>query len=426
MYRYKKSEKIRLRRIMIIFGIMILTSILSISLYRIYEGIEIDTYGNMQNSNIQAIRTIKTVDEVKEHSKQIADVVEEVTSCVVGISKIKDAGNTVLLADGTTKLGLGTGVIVTENGYILSNEHVTGAKYSNCYVTLENGRTYTANVVWSDSNIDLSISKVNIKNLPYAKLGDSENIRTGETVYAIGNPIGYEFQRTVTSGIISAINRTIKIEETIPVGTGNTKVGTNENTNGNVTSAQNVISGGNSVQEGDTIPASSKNSETKTTYMEDLIQTDATINPGNSGGPLINADGNIIGITTVKITSAEGIGFAVPINIVKPIIERYQKEGKFEEAKLGIFAYDKEMIPYIDSKAEQNKGIYIAQISLDSAASKTGLKVGDIITKIDELELSKMSDLRSYIYTKSPGDTVTLTIYRNNKEAKVNVQLSAG
>lgn len=390
MYRYKKSEKIRLKRIMIIFAIMILTSILSISLYRIYEGIEIDTYGAVKNADIQAIRTIQTVEEVKEKSKQIADIVEEVTSCVVGISKIKDAGNTVLLADGTTKLGLGTGVIVSENGYILSNEHVTGAKYSNCYVTLENGRTYTANVVWSDSNIDLSISKVNIKNLPYAKLGDSENIRTGEIVYAIGNPIGYEFQRTVTSGIISAVNRTIKIEET-------------EQTSQNQTETQ-----------------------TKTTYMEDLIQTDATINPGNSGGPLINADGNIIGITTVKITSAEGIGFAVPINIVKPIIERYQKEGKFEEAKLGIFAYDKEMIPYIDSKAEQNKGIYIAQISLDSVAAKTGLKIGDIITKIDELELSKMSDLRSYIYTKSPGDTVTLTIYRNNKEMKIKVQLGTG
>lgn len=399
MYRYKKSEKIRLKRIMIIFAIMILTSIISISLYRIYEGIEIDTYGTLQGTNIQAIRTIQTVDEVKEQSKQIADVVEEVTSCVVGISKIKDAGNTILLADGTTKLGLGTGVIVTDNGYILSNEHVTGAKYSNCYVTLENGRTYTANVVWSDSSIDLSISKINIKNLPYAKLGDSENIRTGEIVYAIGNPIGYEFQRTVTSGIISAVDRTVKIEETEAVTNSN---GITEESTG-----------------------TNKNTQVKTTYMEDLIQTDATINPGNSGGPLINADGNIIGITTVKITSAEGIGFAVPINIVKPIIERYQKEGKFEEAKLGIFAYDKQIIPYIDSKAEQNKGIYVAQISLDSVAAKTGLKIGDIITKIDELELSKMSDLRSYIYTKSPGDTVNLTVYRNNKELKINVQLGA-
>ncbi len=395
MYRYKKTEKRTLKGILTIIAIMILTSILSISLYKIYEGIDINTYVDMQSSNVTAVRTIQTVDEVKEQSKQIADVVEDVTSCVVGISKIKDAGNTIFLTDSTTKLGLGTGVIVSEDGYILSNEHVTGAKYSNCYVTLEDGRSYTANVVWSDSSIDLSISKINVKNLSYAKLGDSDNIRTGEIVYAIGNPIGYEFQRTVTSGIISAINRTVKIEEEIE---DNSKV------NANVTNKAN---------------------KTQTTYMEDLIQTDATINPGNSGGPLINVDGNIIGITTVKITSAEGIGFAVPINIIKPIIEKYQKYGKFDEAKLGVFAYDSAMIPYVDSKINLDKGIYVAQISLDSVAAKSGLKVGDIITKIDELELNKMCDLRSYIYTKSPGDTVNLTIFRNNKEININVQLSA-
>ena len=207
-------------------------------------------------------------------------------------------------------------------------------------------------------------------------MGDSDNVRVGEIVYAIGNPIGYQFQRTVTSGIISAINRTVRIDE-----------------NG------------------------------KSTYMEDLIQTDAGINPGNSGGPLINPDGKIIGINSVKIESAEGIGFAVPINIVKPIIERYMKEEKFEEASLGIFAYDKEIIPYIDEKIEIQRGIYIAQISLDSPAAKTGLKVGDVITKIDNLELSKMSDLRSYIYTKSPGDEVNLSIYRNKREIQIRVKL---
>jgi len=374
MYRYKKAKDNRVKNIFTIIVIIILTAVLTILLYRMYEGINVYTYEPQEEA--KAIKTVQTIDEVKNQSKQIADVVENVTSCVVGISKIKDAGTTIFLKDGSSSLGLGTGVIVSENGYILSNEHVTGSKYSNCYVTLENGKTYTANVVWSDSSIDLSISKINVKSLPYATLGDSDNVRVGETVYAIGNPIGYEFQRTVTSGIISAVNRTIKIEE-----------------------------------------------EEKITYMEDLIQTDATINPGNSGGPLINPDGLIIGINSVKITSAEGIGFAVPINIVKPIIERYMKEDKFEEASLGIFAYDKEIIPYIDEKLDVQKGIYIAQISLDSPASKTGLKIGDVITKIDELELNKMCDLRSYIYTKSPGDEVSLTIYRNKKELQMRVKL---
>ena len=373
MYRYKKSKKGTLKSISMIFVIMVLTSIISILLYKIYEGIDINTY---QTQGYEAERTLQTLESRKEESKQIADIVEEVSSCVVGISKIKNAGNTIFLKDSASSLGLGTGVIVSENGYILSNEHVTGAKYSNCYVTLENGRNYSANVVWSDSNLDLSISKINIKNSVYASLGDSSNTRVGECVYAIGNPIGYEFQRTVTAGIISALDRTVKIDE------NNTSV-----------------------------------------YMENLMQTDATINPGNSGGPLINLDGNVIGITSVKITSAEGIGFAVPINTVKPIIEAYLKEDKFEEASLGIFAYDKQIIPYIDSKIEVAKGIYVAQISLDSPAIKSGLKIGDVITKIDNLELIKMCDLRSYIYTKKPDEEVTLTVIRNNKEQQIKVTL---
>ena len=373
MYRYKRAGKQKLKNAAYIFVIVVLTSIISIFCYKIYEGIEINTY---ETQGMEAQKTIKSVEQIKEQGKQIGDVIENLTSSVVGISKIKNAGSTIFLEDGVSELGLGTGVIVSENGYILSNEHVTGTKYSNCYVTLENGRSYSANVVWSDSNLDLSICKINVKNLPYANLGDSSNIRVGEGVYAIGNPIGYEFQRTVTAGIISALDRTVRIDE-------------------NETS----------------------------TYMEDLIQTDATINPGNSGGPLINLDGNVIGITTVKIISAEGIGFAVPINVVKPIIESYLKEDKFEEASLGIFAYDKNVIPYLNEKLEVEKGIYVGQISLDSVASKTNLKVGDVITKIDELELNKMCDLRCYIYTKKPGDEVTLTVLRNNQEKQIKVTL---
>ena len=288
MYKCKKSSKQKLKNLALIFVIMVLTSISSIFCYKIYEGIQINTY---ETQGAEATKTIKSVETMKEQGKEITEVIEKITSCVVGISKIKNAGSTIFLKDGASQLGLGTGVIVSENGYILSNEHVTGSKYSNCYVTLENGRNYTANVVWSDSSLDLSICKISVKNLPYANLGDSSNVHVGEQVYAIGNPIGYEFQRTVTSGIISATDRTVRIDE-----------------------------------------------NDQSVYMEDLIQTDATINPGNSGGPLINLDGNVIGITSVKITSAEGIGFAVPINITKPIIESYMKEDKFEEATLGIFA----------------------------------------------------------------------------------------
>ena len=373
MYRYKKKTNQKFKNAILILIIMLLTSICSIYIYKIYEEIDINTY---QTQALESEKTVKNIEQRKEEGKQVSDIVEDITSCVVGISKIKNTGNTIFLKDGTTTLVLGTGIIVSENGYILSNSHVTGEKYSNCYVTLENGRNYTANVVWSDSGLDLSICKISVKNLPYATLGDSNNVRVGEEVFAIGNPIGYEFQRTVTSGIISAVNRTVRIDE------NNTSI-----------------------------------------YMENLIQTDATINPGNSGGPLINLDGNVIGITSIKITSAEGIGFAIPINIARPIIEAYMKEDEFNEANLGIFAYDQDIIPYLDEKIDDVKGIYVGQISIDSPAYKSGLKIGDMITKIDNLELKKMMDLRCYIYTKKPEDEVTLTIIRNNKEQNVKVTL---
>lgn len=268
------------------------------------------------------------------------------------------------------------GVIVSEQGYIITNEHVSGQKGSSCFVTMGNGKNYSANVVWSDSNLDLAIIKINMKCLDYAKLGDSDSVRVGEGVYAIGNPIGFEFQKTVTSGIVSALNRAITFKE-------------NE----------------------------------KDVYMSNLIQTDATINPGNSGGPLINVRGEIVGINTVKITSAEGIGFAVPINVIKPIIEKFESEGKFEEASIGVFAYDKDVIPYLNSGVDFDVGIYVADISLDSPAYRSGLKVGDVIVRIDDVELERMCDLRRYLYGKNVGDSVRLSLMRNNREMSLDVQL---
>ena len=159
--------------------------------------------------------------------------------------------------------------------------------------------------------------------------------------------------------------------------------------------------------------------------MTDLIQTDATINPGNSGGPLIYPNGDIIGINTVKISTAEGIGFAVPINIIKPIIESFKQTGDFEEATIGIYAYDREVVPYLDGKSRNNfnKGIYVAQITKSGPADNTDLKEGDIITSIDDIELNTMNDLREYIYSKKPNDSVILKVIRGkiNKEIRISL-----
>ena len=318
------------------------------------------------------------MENIEENSKKIADVIEDSTKKVVGISKLKNLGRSIFSKNQESEIGLGTGIIVSEHGYIVSNAHVTGEKYSKCYITLENGTNYDGTVAWSDTNLDLSIIKIEAKNLPCMILGDSSKIRVGETVYAIGNPIGYEFRRTVTSGIVSAKNRTIKIDE-----------------------------------------------NDKSSYMTDLIQTDATINPGNSGGPLIYPNGDIIGINTVKISSAEGIGFAIPINIIKPIIEKFKTTGTFEEATIGIYAYDKEVIPYLNNAkmATFDKGIYVAQITKNGPADNTELKEGDIITNIDNIELNTMNDLREYIYTKSPGDEITLKITKGKVRKEIKITL---
>lgn len=370
MYQYQKRKvKEYIKTISII--LLILT--ICVLLYNMYIDIDVTDYGN---SEYTSTKLQQTSNQIQINEKGITNTIEEVSECVVGISKLQDNGSLIFLKDSSSELAVGTGIIISQDGYILTNQHVSGNKYSTCYVTLSNGKEYNASVVWSDTDIDLSIIKINIKGLPYANLGDSDKIKVGETVYAIGNPIGFEFQRTVTSGIVSAKDRTIKIEE-----------------------------------------------ENKQSYMEDLIQTDATINPGNSGGPLIKSDGTVIGINTIKITSAEGIGFAVPINIVKPIISRIIENGNFEEASIGIFAYDREVIPYLTSNIEFSNGIYVAQVNLDGAGSRAGVKEGDIITKIDNIELNKMSELRKYIYTKSPNDDVNLTILRNNKTMNIIVKL---
>ena len=374
MFEYKRRPS-KVKKVILTAILIIVVTLITIFLYDMY--INIDVYSNEQVSNSGATRLSYNEQENQvQNNKSDSNVLENVVKCVVGISKIKNTGSSIFLNNSTEDLGLGTGMIVSSKGYILTNWHVAGNKYSSCYVTLENGSVYSGTVTWADSDLDLAIVKISATNLEVVTLGDSDNIKLGEQTYAIGNPIGVEFQRTVTSGIISGIDRTIKIDD-----------------------------------------------ENGTSYMEDLIQTDATINPGNSGGPLINSKGEVIGINSVKIENAEGIGFAIPINIVKPIIESFDTNDSFEEANIGIFAYDKNVIPYLNASLKFDSGIYVAQITKNGPSYNSGLKEGDIITKIDDIAINKMSELRRYIYTKKLGDEVKLTILRNNREYNIQIKL---
>ena len=372
MHRYQRVHKKKIKRNIFIAFIIIVTTILIVSLVRLYSRIDI----SKSNEEIKVERTGTSSTNINENDESIENIIAETNYSVVGISKIEDVGDSVFSENAIEKLGLGTGIIVSSKGYIVTNMHVSGDKYSNCYVTLENGNSYKANVVWADSTLDLSILKINIEGMRSAKLGDSSKVKTGQTVYAIGNPIGYEFQRTVTFGIISAESRTLKFKE------NNTDI-----------------------------------------LMTDLIQTDADINPGNSGGPLINTKGEVIGINSLKIDSAEGIGFAVPINIIKPIIEKFDKTGKFEEPTIGISGYDKNVIPYLDKDISITSGVYVENIVKGSPAEQKGILKGDIILKIDDKEINTMNELKEYVYSKYPGDEVNLSIKRNgiSKNVKINL-----
>lgn len=242
-------------------------------------------------------------------------------------------------------------------------------------ITLNDGKETQGKVIWNEANVDLALIKIEEKNLKPVTLGNSENIYVGDDVIAIGNPMGTEFQGTTTKGIISGLNRAFVFEE-----------------------------------------------DENEMFMSGLIQTDASINPGNSGGPLINENGEVIGINTIKLSDAEGIGFAVPINIVKPIIEKLENDEKFEEAYLGVYAVDSDMIPYMNSNVEFNEGIYLTKVDKYGPCGKAGVKEGDIITSIDNVEINSMNELREQIYSKKPGDNVILKII-NGKEKEVSVIL---
>ena len=336
-----------------------------------------DMYSNIEVRQEKIIPNKIIANSEEKEDEKIFDKIEQASKAVVGISKLDSVDSSFFSLEAVETYNLGTGIVISKEGYVITNYHVAGNKYTKCHITLENGKEYTAKVVWNDENLDLSILKVNTtREMEYAVIGDSDNIRIGQQVYAIGNPLGAEFQKTVTAGIISAKDRTIKI----------------------------------------------KNND-EMSYMQELIQTDASINSGNSGGPLINIKGEVIGITSIKISGAEGIGFAVPINIVKPLIERLKENEEYEEASLGVFVYDKEATKYLNSNLEFENGVYVTELVAGGTAKKAGVREGDIIEKIDGIKLKRINDLRRYIYTKNVGDEVTLTILRDSKEIEIEMKL---
>ena len=274
--------------------------------------------------------------------------------------------------------GSGSGVIIRPDGYIVTNNHVV-ANASKVEVTLNNNQTYEAKVIGTDPATDVALLKIDAEGLPTVPFGDSDQLRLGEWVLAIGSPLGYQLRGTITAGIVSAKGRSM--------------------------------------------PSNSREFK-----IESFIQTDAAVNPGNSGGALVNKAGELVGINTAIVSqtgSYSGYSFAVPVNIVKKIVEDLIDFGSVRRVKLGVTMGTVTDKIAKDLKLSSPKGVYIDEVMKGSSADKAGMKHDDIIIAIDNTEISSASALQEKVNSFHPGDKAVITIIRDGKEKQLDVVFQA-
>ena len=315
---------------------------------------------------------------LSDYSSTAISVAEKSLPSVVGITVTYQISS--IFGGKSTGEATGSGIIVTENGYIVTNNHVISSESSSFYsiteatgikVNLYNDtESYDATVVGTDAYTDLAVLKIEKAGLTPATLADSSEVKVGEFVMAVGNPLGMDY--SVTGGIVSAVNREIE-------------------------------------SEGTTFTA---------------IQTDAAINSGNSGGALVNANGEVIGINTMKFAGngIEGIGFAIPISSATSVIEQLIEFQTVKRPYIGIVgsAVDNS----VSKRYNIPEGIYVEEVTKNSPADKSGLKQADIITKIEGKDVKSVNELNQIKFTYSIGDTVKLTIYRNGETLEIDLVLA--
>ncbi|WML44767.1 S1C family serine protease [Neobacillus sp. PS3-40] len=338
-----------------------------------------------------SVPTVKTVSAqsgtVTAGTTSIADTVEKVSKAIVGIVNYQQQQNGNFYGSGNTQnveTGSGSGVIFQKNkdyAYIVTNNHVVEGA-TKLELSLYNGEKTTAKIVGTDALTDLAVLKIDAKYVnDTVDFGDSSILRPGDPVYAIGNPLGLDLSRTVTQGIVSATNRPISVS----------------------TSAGN--------------------------WETNVIQTDAAINPGNSGGALINPQGQVIGINSLKISESgvEGLGFAIPSNDLLPIVNQLIKNGKINRPYLGVGLSDLNEIPqmYWQDLPANVKGVMVTNLDPNSPAGRAHFQQKDVIVSMNGTPIENANELRKYLYTKvNIGDKVKFEIYRNGKKISVQVKLS--
>jgi serine protease Do len=270
--------------------------------------------------------------------------------------------------------GLGSGIIVDRRGYILTNDHVIQG-VDHIKVGLADGRTFPATLVGRDAFSDLAVVKITGTNLPVAVLGDSARLAVGATVLAIGNPLWIEGGPTVTAGIVSGLGRSTE-QEGLPV-------------------------------------------------LHNLVQTDAAINAGNSGGPLVDLEGRVVGVNTALIASAHGIGFAIPINGARPVMEALIARGRIARTSLGLFAVSlTPQLAYVNGMAVE-RGALVKRVARGGPAERAGLEAGDVVTGIDERPVTDLHALHDGMAHRAAGDTVRLRVWRAGQPLSVEAVLEA-
>ncbi len=315
-----------------------------------------------ENESVSAEATDAVdMESVKISEKSLSEVIAEEIRNVAGVTAI-----------GAEKR-LGSGVIISDKGYIITNQHVVGTDGAKVTVTLYDGSVREAKTVWSDDALDIAVLWVNTAFSSHAVMGESGELRAGDDVIAIGNPLSMQFERSVTKGIVSAVGRSVAI----------------------------------STSSGDI-------------YMEDLIQTDASINPGNSGGPLMNTKGEVVGINTVRVKEAEGMGFAVPINVCEGVIKSLEEKGQFETPYLGFYAYNARTAEYLMQKRISD-GLFVVNLDRRGPAYEAGMRYGDIIFELNGENVTSMLDLRRKIFNLEEGEAMIFSIKRGEKEKTITL-----
>ncbi|MBE0313555.1 PDZ domain-containing protein [Xanthomonas citri pv. punicae] len=386
---YKRSRPQRKRRGYFFAGLVgaiIGALIIVLLLPRLSQlGILSMLQGSNSGTNYSGITQGVTVDVDTDVTK----AVDIAADAVVGITNLQESG---FWADASeSEAGTGSGVIYRKSGnaaYIVTNNHVVEGA-SELEVTLANGKKISAELIGSDIWTDLAVLKVSSKEITkVAEFGNSDALKSGEPVIAIGNPLGLTFSGSVTQGIVSGLDRTIPVDI---------------------------------------------NNDGVADWQSEVIQTDAAINPGNSGGALVNIKGQLIGINSMKISesSVEGIGLAIPINSAIPVIEDLEQNGEVQRPYMGVELESVSDIPgYYQEEAlklpkDLTTGVAIKSVSPNSPAEKAGLKELDVIVELDGEEITDLVELRKHLYTdKKVGDKLKIKYYREGKEKTTELTLA--